>query len=241
MPLEHARVALRDAADPKKAAVLRRFFKTGPGEYGEGDQFLGVHVPKVRAIAREYRALSLVDCGTLVKSPLHEERALGLFVVVDRAERSAKAKDAATARACFDFYVAHLDHINNWDLVDLSAAQVVGGYLFDKDRSILHELVKRPRLWDRRVAVIATFHFIRKGDFQDTLVLCEELLRDPEDLMHKATGWTLREVGKRGGRAALVAFLEAHGPRMPRTMLRYAIERFPEAERKRWLVTTRPG
>jgi 3-methyladenine DNA glycosylase AlkD len=231
--------ALKALANPAKAIILQRFFKTGPGQYGEGDVFIGVTVPQIRSLVKQFRSDSFEAIEKLMASKIHEERALGVFMLVDAAKQAAKAKDAKKAKACHDFYLSHLEGINNWDLVDLSAQHVVGAWLFDKDRSVLTKLARSKNMWHRRVAVLSSFYFIYQGDYADTLKLCEMLLEDPQDLSHKATGWMLREVGKRGGLKELKSFLEKHGKRMPRTMLRYAIERFAEGERKAWLEKTR--
>lgn len=230
-----ARRALRAMASPERATVLRRFFKTGEGEYAEGDRFLGITVPQVRRLARPYRALPPASLVSFVRSSFHEERLFGLVVWVEQARRSDDAGRAKIAR----LYLANRAHVNNWDLVDVSAETILGGYLWERDRSLLYRLAASRRLWDRRIGVLATFHFIRKRDFADTLGLAERLLADPEDLMHKAVGWMLREVGKRDV-AVLKRFLDRHAARMPRTMLRYAIERLPPPRRERYLAMGRP-
>lgn len=239
--IDAARRELRGLADPAQAQNLARFFKTGPGQYGEGDRFIGVKVPQVRAVLKAHRDLPLRDRAGLLDSPIHEERLLGALMLVDGYQRAAKAGDTDDCKAHFDAYMARLDRINNWDLVDLSAPRVVGAWLMDKDRSLLDRLAASGNMWHRRVAVLATFQFIYARQFGDTLRLCERLLGDPEDLMHKAMGWMLREVDKKGGHAEARAFLKRHGRRMPRTMLRYAIERYPEAERRMWLRSTKDG
>ncbi len=225
---------LRRIARPEVAAVQATFFKTGPGEYGEGDQFIGVKVPDVRRVARGFRELPLGEIAKLLASPVHEERSAALVLLVDQFGRG----DEARRKEIYDFYLASTDRINNWDLVDVSAAAIVGGYLEARSRRVLTTLARSKSLWERRIAVIATHHFIRQRDFADTLALAERLLDDKHDLMHKAIGWMLREVGKRD-EAALAGFLQAHCRRMPRTMLRYAIEKFPERERQRYLRGTR--
>jgi 3-methyladenine DNA glycosylase AlkD len=218
-------------ANAEKAAVLRRFFKTGPGEYGEGDLFLGINVPPLRQLAREYQELGLEAAAALLQSRWHEARLLALLVLVRRFARA----DEAGRRAIYDLYLAHTAFINNWDLVDLSAPHIVGAYLSDRSRRPLYRLARSRLLWERRMAVIATFRFIRAGDFEETLAIARILIEDREDLIHKAAGWMLREVGKRD-RAALEAFLDAHGRRLPRVMLRYAIERLPPARRRAYLA-----
>ncbi len=235
MTLAATRADLWDAADAEKASFLQRYFKTGPGEYAEGDIFLGLTAAELRGLARAHADLALADLATLLRSKVHEERSLALTVLVRRFTRS---RDDAERERLHRFYIRHLRCVNNWDLVDGSAPDLVGGWLAGRDRALLDRLVRSRRLWDRRVAILATYPWIKAGDFADTLRLSERLLGDREDLMHKAVGWMLREVGKRD-RGALERFLRAHGPRMPRTALRYAIERFDPAERARWLAATR--
>jgi len=222
---------LRSLGNPNDAAFLAGFFKTGPGQYGQGDQFIGVRVPVIRRVAKEFMGLPLAEVECLLHSPIHEERLAALVVLVMQA---AKA-DAKARKPIYDFYLANTKFINNWDLVDLSAPQIVGAYLADKSRRPLYRLAKSSWLWDRRISILATFHFIRQADFDDTLKIAEMLLTDREDLMHKAVGWMLREVGKRDV-AVLEAFLGQHCRMMPRTMLRYAIERFPEKKRRAYMV-----
>ena len=222
---------LRDRASAKQAKALQRFFKTGPGEYGEGDVFLGLRVPEVRRLARSSDALSLAEVRTLLRSKYHEERLLALVILVRRFERG----DAATRRRLFDLYLRSTRSINNWDLVDSSAPHIVGGWLLDNPRTVLDELAAAGVVWQRRIAVLATLAFIRQGQFDDTVRLCRRLLDDPHDLMHKACGWMLREVGQRNA-AVLQDFLDHHAARMPRTMLRYAIEHLPEQQRKQYLA-----
>lgn len=226
---------LRARGNPADARILQGFFKTGPGEYGEGDVFLGVRMPAIRALVREARPTATLPVAEeLLPSPLHEARMLGLLLMVELFRRGDEGLRQETYRS----YVAHRSHINNWDLVDLSAEHIVGGWLFRRDRRVLDRLVQSRVLWERRIAMLATFHFIRRGDFADTLRLAGRLLDDPHDLMHKAVGWMLREVGKRDP-AALRTFLAGHAGQMPRTMLRYAIEKFPGPERRRWLAHPR--
>ena len=224
MPAATALQALIALRDPDKAAFFQRFFKCGPGQYGEGDQFLGLSVPQVRSVLAAYRTLPVPECVALLQSPYNEARLLALLILVAQYQR--KRASEAEREAVFDAYLAHRNRVNNWNLVDGSAPAIVGGHLQQRDRALLYQLVESDSLWDRRIAVLATFAFIRTGDFSDTLRLCERLLTDREDLMHKACGWMLREVGKRD-EAALRAFLDAHAGKMPRTMLRYALERLP--------------
>ena len=232
--LRRARQLLRTTANPADAVFLQRFFKTGPGDYGEGDVFLGVRVPATRKVVKQCDGLNLADTRTLLYSPYHEERLLALLILVRRFERG----DAAMQKRIFDLYLAETRHINNWDLVDLSAPNIVGKWLLERPRGLLARMVRSQQLWDRRIAVLATFAFIRRGQFQNSLDLCQTLLQDPHDLMHKACGWMLREIGKRD-QAALEGFLEKTAPQMPRTMLRYAIERLPEARRRIWMAMGR--
>ncbi len=219
---------LRELGDAATAAQSMKFFKTGPGQYGEGDRFLGIRVPALRKLAQELISTPLDDVVELLQSPFHEVRMLALLMMVCQAKRGGDR--AALYRA----YLANTAAINNWDLVDLSAPQLVGAHLFERDRKPLFKLAKSQSLWERRTAIIATFHFIRHNDFDTTLTIADLLLNDPQDLIHKAVGWMLREVGNRD-RAAEEAFLRPRCKQMPRTMLRYAIEKFPEPERQAWL------
>jgi 3-methyladenine DNA glycosylase AlkD len=216
--------------DREDAKFLQGFFKTGPGQYGEGDIFLGIRVPAVRKLASEYSDLPLKETLELLKSPYHEVR---LFALISLVNAFAKG-DETIQKKIYDLYLANTKHINNWDLVDLSAPNIVGAYLLTKSRKPLYQLAKSKSLWERRIAVLATFSFIRNNQFDDCLKIAEILLKDKEDLIHKATGWMLREVGKRDTGIA-EAFLRRHCRTMPRTMLRYAIERFSPARRKMFL------
>ncbi len=222
--------ALRSHADPAKARQLARFFKTGPGQYAEGDRFLGIVVPVLRTIARRHLGLSERAIDALMASPYHEERLAALLVLVERFTAGSEEERARVYAA----YVRNLARVDNWDLVDLTAPCIAGGHLAGRDRTPLYEWARSPRLWTRRVAIVATHAFIRCGDFADTCAIAALLLDDPEDLIHKAAGWMLREVGKRD-RAAEEAFLRRHHRAMPRTMLRYAIERFPEPLRRAYM------
>src|SRR4029450_7207825 len=221
---------LTGLANSHSAAFLQSFFKTGPGEYGEGDRFRGIRVPVIRKLAKEYQGLTLAESQKLICSSYHEDRLLALLILVRTYERG----DNAVKRKVYNLYLKNARFINNWDLVDVSAPQIVGGFLWDKDRDALCGLAQSSNLWQRRVAIMATFHFIRRGDFTDTLKMAVMLLPDREDLIHKAVGWMLREVGKRD-RQAEERFLNEHCGRMPRVMLRYAIEKFPEAKRRQYL------
>jgi len=225
---EEVQEQLRAAGTPEIAEHSQRFFKTGPGEYGEGDRFLGVRVPVVRALLRKFRQLPMPELRKLIRSRFHEER---LFAVLWLSEDGKKADDKQLKRN-FDFYLRERRFINTWDLVDGSAPGVVGRWLADKDRSVLYELASAESLWDRRIAMLATYHFIKENDVDDVFDLATILRDDPEDLMHKAVGWMLREAGKKQ-RPRLDAFLAEHAAEMPRTMLRYAIEKHSPAERQR--------
>lgn len=231
-----ARNRLTSLASPDVAASSARFFKTGAGRYGEGDSFIGARVPALRKLARECRALPLTEIEVLLHSPIHEERLLALLVLVLGVGKC----DDDHRKAVYDCYLGNTKHVNNWDLVDTSAPAIVGGYLREKSRKPLLGLAKSASLWERRIAVIATQHFIRLDEFDDTLTISRLLLSDKEDLIHKATGWMLREVGDRD-EAALEAFLDEHGPVMPRTMLRYAIEKFSPERRRAFLDAGRPA
>ncbi len=226
--------ALRDKvrllADKKQAEILSRFFKAGPGEYGEGDIFLGIKVPVTRRLAREARDLSFRDLESLLASPLHEERLLALLILVHQFQKGEEDR----RRDIFLFFLKQTHRINNWDLVDLSAPHILGAYLYDQDKRIPRRLVRSKDLWERRLAVLASLYFIRRNIFTETFQMAEMLLGDPQDLIHKAVGWMLREVGKRDLIAA-EGFLRTHYQKMPRTMLRYAIERFPEERRQAYL------
>lgn len=209
---------LKLSAHEEKRHVLMRFFKTGKGEYGEGDRFLGVMVPQIRLVARQYAGLSLSEIDRLLQSEWHEVRQCGLFILTDNCKKQV-------TKEAFDFYLAHTSRINNWDLVDATAPTIVGGYLLDKSREPLYKLAESSLLWENRIAIVATLLFIRHNDLDTTYDLALKLMQHPHDLMHKATGWMLREAGKKDAER-LYRFVEAHRTEMPRTMLRYAIERF---------------
>jgi len=233
MMVTEIRRKIRALADKEKARVLQGFFKTGPGQYGEGDVFLGITVPVLRKLAKEYRDATVADAIHLLQSAVHEERLLALFLLVASYSRG----NAALREQIFTLYLKNARHINNWDLVDLSAPNVVGNYLANKSRRPLYDLARSGHLWKKRIAILSTFYFIRQNDFSDTLRISTILLRDDHDLIHKAVGWMLREVGKRSLDSE-ERFLQKHYRDMPRTMLRYAIERFPEAKRKKYLKGT---
>jgi 3-methyladenine DNA glycosylase AlkD len=231
--LRSLRQALRAEADADDAVNLQRFFKTAPGQYGAGDRFLGIRVPVLRQLARTYRSLSVDDALTLLTSRWHEERSLALFLLVGHYQRA----DHAGKQRIYDAYLAHTSYINNWDLVDCSAEHIVGPHVDPNDAPILDQLAASDDVWERRIAMLATFHWIKQAQFAPALRIAERLLRDDHDLIHKAVGWMLREIGKRDGRTER-EFLGRHCSTMPRTMLRYAIEKFPEAERRRYMQRT---
>jgi len=222
--------ALRETQDVERARHCQKFFKTAKGEYGEGDVFLGVRVPELRKLAKIYRHISMNEISHFLKSKYHEERQFALFVLVNQFKKS----DDKTKESIFQLYVNHTHYINNWDLVDASAHEIVGGYLFDKDRDILYELARSNNLWERRIAIIATFFFVKKNDFNDTLKISEQLLPDTHDLIHKAVGWMLREIGKRDLETE-TTFLKTNYLDIPRTTLRYAIEKFSPKKRQQYL------
>jgi len=222
---------LRRYATKKKAKILQWFFKTGPGEYGEGDLFLGIKVPEVRKIAKEYYSkINLKETKQLLHSSYHEERLLALLILVLKFENSDEKKK----KSIYGLYLKQTKYINNWDLVDLSAYHIVGAYLSDKSKAPLRKLARSKMLWERRIAIISTFCFIRNKKFRDTLEISKMLLKDKEDLIHKAVGWMLREVGNRD-MFVEEKFLKKYYKDMPRTMLRYAIEKFPEKKRQAYL------
>ena len=223
---------LQSIGSSEKAVHLSRFFKTGPGQYGEGDRFLGVMVPYSRAIAKANKAMPLEEVQLLLESPWHEARLCALLILVYRfIERKITEEER---EQIYSFYIKNARRCNNWDLVDLSCRDIVGEYLVDKDRSILYRLADSENLWEQRIAVVATWAFIRRSDFNDTLALAERLMAHKHDLMHKAVGWMLREVGKKD-RETLTNFLEKNATQLPRTTLRYAIEHYPEPQRQYFL------
>jgi 3-methyladenine DNA glycosylase AlkD len=221
---------LRDLAHPEIALSSQRFFKTAPGQYGAGDIFLGIKVPTLRALVKEFRGSSLKIISALLKSKFHEERLFALLLLIDFYQKA----NEANKQNAYALYLAHAAHINNWDLVDVSAPHIVGDFLANRLRQPLYQLVTSTSLWERRIAIVSTLHFIRRNEFTDTLQIAKHLLSDNHDLIHKAVGWMLREVGKRD-QPTEEAFLQTHYGSMPRTMLRYAIERFPENRRKQYL------
>ena len=232
MNIIQIQAALKALASEEKAAVLQRYFKTGPGEYGEGDIFVGIAVPEIRKLAKAYRHLALEDTTQLLQSPIHEERLLALLILI----HIFAAGDESVKKKIFDLYLSNTRFINNWDLVDVSAQYIVGAYLVPKkNKEVLIGLAKSGDLWERRIAIMATFHFIRQDVFTETLKIAEILIADREDLIHKAVGWMLREVGKRNLRIE-EQFLKLYYKKMPRTMLRYAIEKFPQTRRRLYLT-----
>ncbi len=234
MSLTKLKQEIRKHADPVQAKNLMRFFKTGPGEYGEGDRFLGLTVPVQRGIARRHRDLSADDAAKLMVSKIHEERLIALMLLLERYRRGDDAEREKVIR----IYLANTAHVNNWDLVDLSAPGLLGAHLAERDRAPLYRLARSGSLWERRIAIISTLTFIRNGDLATTFDIAGMLLADSHDLIHKAAGWMLREAGKRD-RSAEIRFLDLHAAAMPRTMLRYAIEKFPEKLRRAYLAAGR--
>jgi 3-methyladenine DNA glycosylase AlkD len=221
---------MQEAADAARASALRAFFKTAPGEYGAGDRFLGLTVPQIRQIAAECLEMPLTDIEVLLESPWHEVRLLGVVLLA----AGYPAADATRQEAIYRLCLRRTDRINSWDLVDACAPGVVGAHLRHRSRRVLRTLARSSNLWERRIAIVSTLHFIRHGQYRDTLEIAERLIADREDLIHKAAGWMLREVGKRD-EPLLRSFLDRHAPAMPRTMLRYAIERLPPVDRRGYL------
>ena len=216
--------------NPKQAEILQRFFKTGKGQYGEGDIFLGLKVGEIRKVAKRFSEMGLAEVKKSLYSKVHEERLACLLVLVQKFEKGGEEEQERIV----DFYLKNARQVNNWDLVDLTAPKITGQWLLDRGKAVLYKLAASDNLWERRIAILSTFAFIRKGRFEDCLAISEKLLQDKQDLIHKAVGWMLREVGKKD-LAAEEAFLKKHYRKMPRTMLRYAIEKFPEPKRKAYL------
>jgi len=225
---------LAKLADPKVAERSRSFFKTNKGEYGYGDIFIGIKMPVLRELAKKYVDLSFTDIKKLIKSKIHEERLVALLILVYKFK---KTKDESEKDKIYEVYTKHFKYINNWDLVDVTCPHIIGPYLMDKDRKVLYEWAKSDHLWTKRIAMVTNWWFIRKGDLGDVFKISKILLKDEHDLIHKAVGWMLREAGKKDLKA-LEAFLKKHYQTMPRTMLRYSIEKFPETRRKRYLKGT---
>jgi 3-methyladenine DNA glycosylase AlkD len=228
--VQHVRARLGSLDDPGRAALLQRYFKSGPGEYGEGDLFRGIRVPDLRRLSRQFRSLPSEEVAELLGSPFHEDRLLALLIMVEQYRKGSEE----VRQAIYDRYLSSTAFINNWDLVDLSAGHIVGMHLLERERSPLYRLAASASLWERRIALMATFPFVRRGEYGDTLALVRLLLADRQELIHKAAGWMLREIGKRDS-GTEDAFLLEHYRSMPRVMLRYAIERLPEARRRQYL------
>lgn len=228
----HIKDELAAHGNPAKAAHLSRFFKTGKGQYGEGDLFIGVTVPEQRSIAKKYQDAGLPLLEELIRSPFHEERLTALLILECRYTKNKK--EEKEQQECIDFYVSHTDYINNWDLVDLSCYKILGNWLSNRDRGLLYEWAEAGHLWRQRIAIVTCMYFVRHGDFKDCTAISDLLLNHSHDLIHKAVGWLLRETGKKN-KKTLTDFLYSRYQRMPRTMLRYAIEHFPEEERKKYL------
>ena len=234
MKASDVRKELQRLKNPAKAKVSEGFFKTGPGQYGEGDIFLGITVPAQRLVAKQFVALPLPEFQKLVRSKIHEERLTALLILGMQFQREKAQREKIVA-----VFLRNLKWVNNWDLVDSSAHQILGAWLLDRDRALLYKLAKSKVMWERRVAMVATYHFISKGEDKDAFAIAELLMKDEHDLMHKAAGWMLREAGKRVSEDRLRQFLKKNAARMPRTALRYSIERFSKAERGRWLRDSR--
>ena len=228
--LNNIRQALSKHASSEKAEILARFFKTGKGEYAEGDIFLGINVPEQRKIAKKYYDATPWVLHKLLGSRIHEHRLVSLLILIEKYKKA----DDAGKKEFADFYLSHMSQINNWDLVDISAGHILGDYLLDKDKTILFKLAESDNIWERRIAIMSTLAFIKKNGFEDTLKIARILLNDSHDLIHKAVGWMLREVGKRNP-AVEESFLNIHSKEMPRTMLRYAIERLNEKKKRYYM------
>lgn len=234
MTTSEIKQSLEAFSDPQRAVNLSWFFKTGPGQYGEGDQFVGVTVPQIRKVAAAHRDAGLAEIQELLDSPIHEHRLCALIMLVYKFGKSTEVDK----HNIYKLYLQniHKHRINNWDLVDVTCRDIVGAYLWDKPRDVLFEMAKSDNLWERRVSIISTFYFISHGDPSTSLALAEQLLHDKHDLMHKAVGWTLRELGKRVDRQLLLDFLDQHAKEMPRTMLRYSIEHLSPETRKHYMA-----
>jgi 3-methyladenine DNA glycosylase AlkD len=228
--VKEIRKNLRELSDSARAEQAQRYFKTGKGEYGEGDKFLGIRVPVIRKLVRKYFGISIDEVLLLLRSPFHEERLFALLLLVQMYYRGSEKEK----KEIYELYLSNTKYINNWDLVDISASYIVGEYLEDKDKQPIYDLVKSEDLWERRISIISTFHMIKSNDFSDALKISEILRNDREDLIHKAVGWMLREIGKRS-LAVEEKFIRKNYKEMPRTMLRYSIEKFPEERRKAYL------
>ena len=231
---------MKNLEDREKKEILQRFFKTGRGEYGEGDKFLGIKVPQTRKISKKYKGLILEDIKELIKNEYHEIRLLGLLILVERYNDAKNKNDYKKKKEIVNFYLENLECANNWDLIDLSAYKILGDYTQEKkeERKILRELIKSKNMWRRRAGIISTYALIKKGDLSETYEITKKLLNDKKDLMHKACGWMMREAGKKDEKK-LLEFIETYGEKMPRTMLRYSIEKINDRERKKILEKTR--
>ncbi len=232
-PTLAVQIDFRKLANDKKAVILRRFFKTGPGQYGEGDVFLGITVPVIRNFAQNHYGLPFADIEKVLRSPFHEERMLASIILIEKYKTASDSEQ----KKIFNLYLSNLKYLNNWDLIDLSAPKIIGAYLEKKPKDILLALAVSANMWERRIAIVSTFHYIKANSFDMTFKITDLLLKDKEDLIHKATGWMLREIGKRDQNAEEI-FLSTRYGKMPRTMLRYAIERFPEERRVSYLKGT---
>jgi 3-methyladenine DNA glycosylase AlkD len=230
MTVQDIQERLKRLGNKEHAAVSQRFFKTGPGEYGEGDIFFGIRVPVLRKLVKEYSDVSVEDAALLLRSQIHEERLLALLLLV----RLFATGDEATRSIIYGKYLENTAFVNNWDLVDSSAEHIVGAYLMNRSKAVLYRLAESEELWERRISIMSTFHFVKRHEFSETLKIAKMLIFDRQDLIHKATGWMLREIGKRHLQTE-ESFLKMHYKEMPRTMLRYAIEKFPEQKRQRYL------
>ncbi len=231
MDSEDVVLDLEKVASTEKAAFFPNFFKTGPGQYGEGDKFIGVTVPNQRLIAKKYGSISLNELSKLLASPIHEHRLTALLILVGKYEKA----NLQERKEIYEFYLANLKGVNNWDLVDSSAYKIAGAYLSDKPKDVLYRFAKSSNIWERRIAIISTLYFIRNKQFEDTIKISELLLTDKEDLMHKAVGWMLREMGKQS-ESTLLQFLDLYYKQMPRTALRYAIERLSFDKKKKYMT-----
>ncbi len=227
---EDLMIELNALENPADAQFLQRFFKTGKGEYGEGDIFIGLRVPTTRQICKKYKDLSINELEKLLESPIHEHRLAAMIIMRHQMERA----NSVLRKSLYDMYLRRTDRINNWDIVDISCHKIVGGYLEDKNRAILYKLVRSKQMWERRISIISTAHFISKSDLDDTFKLAVVLLNDKEDLMHKATGWMLREAGKKD-EARLKEFLDKYASVMPRTMLRYSLEKLHPNDKSHYM------
>jgi 3-methyladenine DNA glycosylase AlkD len=230
MTIRNIRKKFQQLGSEEKAKVLQRFFKTGPGDYGEGDVFIGVGVPELRKLVKEYPDITIEESVQLLRSSIHEERMFSLLILVGKYLKGSKT----VKKRIYELYLQNTNFINSWDLVDGSAYQIVGDFLMDKSKEPVYRLAKSKSLWERRIAILSTFHFIKQDNYSETLKISKILLTDEQDLIHKAVGWMLREIGKRDILTEEI-FLKKYYKRMPRTMLRYAIEKFPESKRQKYL------